>query len=45
MQSKDKNAQNLRACIEMADIRIDNSGTIEDLNKQISELWKTINKK
>ena len=45
MQSKDRNAQNLRACIEMADIRIDNSGTIEELNKQIIELWKTINKK
>lgn len=35
MSATDPNKQNLKKCIEMADIHIDNNGTIESLNKQI----------
>ena len=45
MQSSDINAQNLRACIEKADIVIDNSLTIEDLKEKIEEIWKKIKKR
>lgn len=45
MQSSDINAQNLRACIEKADIVIDNSGKIEDLKQKIEEIWKIIEKR
>ena len=45
MQSSDINAQNLRACIEKADIVVDNSGTIEDLKENIEAIWKTIEKR
>ncbi|MDD2192119.1 MAG: AAA family ATPase [Bacteroidales bacterium] len=45
MQSNDINAQNLRACIEKADIVVDNSGTIEDLKENIEAIWKTIEKR
>lgn len=45
MQSNDVNAQNLKSCIDKADILVDNSGTIEELKEKIEEIWKKIIKK
>lgn len=42
MQSKDKNSQNLKVCIEKADFLVDNSGTIEELKEKIEDLWQKI---
>jgi dephospho-CoA kinase len=44
MQSKDKNSQNLRVCIEKADFLVDNSGTIEELKDKIEDIWQKIKK-
>jgi dephospho-CoA kinase len=42
MDSTDLNKQNLRKCIEMADYKIENNGTIDDLNSKIEEILKVI---
>lgn len=42
MDSDDPNKQNLRRCIEMADFRFDNNGTVDDLNRQVVEVLKQI---
>lgn len=42
MDSTDPNKQNLRKCIEMADFKIDNNGTIEDLNYKLEEIYEQI---
>lgn len=42
MTSDDPNKQNLRVCIEQADFRFDNGGSIEDLHKQVEEVLKQI---
>ena len=42
MTSDDPNKQNLKKCIEMADFVIDNSGTIEELNKKVEEILDLI---
>lgn len=38
MTSKDPNKQNLRRCMELADYQVNNDGTFEDLDRQISEI-------
>ncbi|MCL2510760.1 MAG: AAA family ATPase [Bacteroidales bacterium] len=38
MNSNDPNKQNLRKCIEMADIRIENNGSIAQLYEQLEEV-------
>lgn len=38
MVSSDPNAQNLSKCIEMADYKLLNNGTIEQLNRQVEEI-------
>jgi len=43
MTSTDPNKQNLKKCIEMADFKIENNGTIEELNSKIEEILKLIN--
>ena len=42
MDSDDPNKQNLRKCIEMADFKIENIGTIEELNSKLEEILKII---
>jgi dephospho-CoA kinase len=42
MDSTDFNKQNLRKCIEMADYKIENNGTIDELNSKIEEILKII---
>lgn len=42
MTSDDPNKQNLRVCIEQADFRFDNGGSIEDLHRQVEEVLKQI---
>lgn len=42
MNSNNEGKQNLKKCIEMADIVILNNGTIEDLRKQVGTYLKTI---
>ena len=42
MDSDDPNKQNLRRCIEMADFRIENNGTVEELNSRLEEILKVI---
>jgi len=42
MVSTDPNKQNLSKCIEMADFRLDNSGTIEELYKQVNNVLQKI---
>ncbi len=43
MTSNDPNKQNLKKCIEMADFKIENNGTIEELNLKIEEILKSLN--
>ena len=38
MDNDDPNKQNLKYCIEHADYRFDNNGSIDDLNKQVEEV-------
>lgn len=45
MNSTDPNAQNIARCIELADYRLLNNGTIEQLNQQIVEILTEIRKK
>jgi len=45
MQSTDPNKQNLLKCREMADFIINNDGSIEDLNHQVSKIIKQITNK
>ena len=41
MISEDPNEQNLSKVISMADFKLDNSGTIQELNEQVSDVvWK-----
>jgi len=42
MDSTDPNKQNLRKCIEMADFKIDNNGTMEDLIYKLEEIYEQI---
>jgi dephospho-CoA kinase len=42
MESDDPNKQNLKKCIEMADFKIENNGTIEELNSKIEGILKII---
>lgn len=42
MDSSDPNKQNLHVCIEQADYRFNNDGSIEDLNAQVEEVLKEI---
>jgi dephospho-CoA kinase len=44
MQSTDPNKQNLLKCREMADFIINNDGSIEDLNLQVSKIIEQITK-
>ena len=37
MDNTDPNKQNLKYCIEQADFRFDNGGTIDDLNRQVED--------
>lgn len=37
MNSDDPNRQNLRKCIEMADFRFDNNGSVDDLYRQVDK--------
>lgn len=45
MNSDDPNKQNLRKCIEMADVVLMNNGTIEDLYEDLERLNLTVTKK
>jgi dephospho-CoA kinase len=42
MNSADPNAQNVSKCIEMADFRLTNNGTVEQLNQQVEEVLEGI---
>ena len=42
MQSDDPNRQNLRRCIELADFRFDNDGTISELQAQVEHVLQQI---
>ncbi len=42
MESTDPNKQNLKKCIEMADFKIENNGTIEELNSKIEKIYEQI---
>lgn len=42
MTSTDPNKQNLKTCIEIADIKITNNGSIEELRKDVEELLDRI---
>lgn len=42
MDTDDPNKQNLRKCIEMADFVFENSGSIEDLHKEIEKVLQNI---
>lgn len=42
MTSDDPNKQNLKVCIEQADFRLDNGGTVEELNRQVEEVLEKI---
>jgi dephospho-CoA kinase len=44
MESVDPNKQNLKKCIEMADFRLENNGSLEELTQKIEEILKIINK-
>lgn len=44
MNSTDPNKQNLKKCIEMADFRLENNGTIEKLDSKIEEILKLAEK-
>ena len=44
MNSMDPTKQNLRRCMELADYKIQNNGTLESLNKQVSEIVYEIEK-
>ena len=45
MDSTDPNAQNIGKCIELADFKLWNNGTMEQLNRQIEEVLKVIQNK
>ena len=42
MDSTDLNKQNLKKCIEMADFKIENNGTMDELNSKIEEVLEII---
>lgn len=42
MSATDPNKQNLAKCMEMADYRLDNSGSLDDFNKHIEDLYKKV---
>jgi dephospho-CoA kinase len=44
MNSTDPNAQNIARCMELADYKLWNNGTMEQLNQQIEEILIKINK-
>ena len=43
MNSTDPNAQNIARCMELADFKLWNNGTIEQLNRQVEEILLKIN--
>jgi dephospho-CoA kinase len=45
MNSTDPNAQNIGRCMELADYKLWNNGTMEQLNHQIEEILKEIQNK
>jgi len=45
MNSDDPNKQNLKKCIEMADYRFNNDGSIEQLNIRVGEVLRKIKEK
>jgi len=45
MESLDPNAQNIAKCIELADYKLRNNGTMEQLNRQIEEILLEIIRK
>jgi len=42
MKFSDPAKQNLKKCIEMADFKFDNSGTLKDLEKQVQDVLREI---
>lgn len=42
MSSSDPNAQNLSKCIELADYKLWNNGTVEQLNSQVEEILESL---
>lgn len=44
MKSADPTKQNLKRCMELADYKIQNNGTLESLNNQVSEIVNEIEK-
>ena len=44
MESTDPNKQNLKKCIEMADFKIDNNGTLDELNFELEKILNYSNK-
>ena len=42
--SKDEAGQALDATAEMADITIDNDGTLEELERKLGELWSNLSR-
>ena len=42
MESADPNAQNISKCIELADFKLWNNGTLEELNRQVEEVLERI---
>ena len=45
MNSTDPNAQNIGKCIELADFKLWNNGTMEQLNRQVEEILGEIRRK
>ncbi len=42
MHSADPNKQNIQACIELADFRLDNNGSFEELHQQVEGVLKAL---
>lgn len=43
MESSNPNAQNIRACMEMADFHLSNDGSFEELHNQINQIIQHLN--
>jgi len=44
MEARDKtgDGRDVEACIEMADFKVENNGTIEELQKKIEKILRTV---
>ncbi len=42
MNSTDPNAQNIKKCMDLADFKLWNNGTMEQLNNQVEEVLRTV---